>query len=136
VKLRSVYRSRLFWLGLPGLVFLLWAWWVAKGNMSLVGFSGPHDWVIGQLGGEVIALWDFAGWPTLRDFATSHGKMSLDEAGREMGAMIEWRREKPTRRLVFIPYLWVVLTYTAVWLLTLALWQRRKSRLLKLHAAP
>ena len=25
--IRPWYRSRLFWLGLPGLVFLLWLWW-------------------------------------------------------------------------------------------------------------
>lgn len=39
-------------------------------------------------------------------------------------------------RHVFIPYYWPVLAYTATWLLTLAWWQRRKSRILKLHAAP
>ena len=31
---RPVYRSRLFWLGVPGLVFLLWVWWDSGGRVS------------------------------------------------------------------------------------------------------
>jgi len=27
MMMRPFYRSRLFWLGVPGLVFLLWVWW-------------------------------------------------------------------------------------------------------------
>lgn len=37
--IRSWYRSRLFWLGLPGLVFLLWLWWDSMSYSTTVSLS-------------------------------------------------------------------------------------------------
>ena len=34
---RSIYRSRLFWLGLLGLIFLLWGWWHSTQYRTILG---------------------------------------------------------------------------------------------------
>lgn len=40
--IRPWYRSRLFWLGVPGLVFLMWGWW--KSGSEMVRFdNGIND---------------------------------------------------------------------------------------------
>jgi hypothetical protein len=40
--IRPWYRSRLFWLGVPGLVFLVWGWW--KSGTQMVRFdNGIND---------------------------------------------------------------------------------------------
>ncbi len=132
----SFYRSRLFWLGLPGLVFLLWAWWVSMGHISQARFGYVPVWVIGQSAGEVFVFWNASGFPDWRDFHALHEKMSMEDAS-------EWRRSLEVLesrvvgfRYVLFPHYAVVLAYAPAWLLTLAWWQRRKSRLLKLHTAP
>jgi hypothetical protein len=58
--IRPWYCSRLFWLGLPGLVFLLWIW-LAKVRTHLgAGYSGiisngvTSTHFIGSSGGEII----------------------------------------------------------------------------------
>jgi hypothetical protein len=43
---RRVYRSRLFWLGVPGLVFLVWAWWDSGERVSSVRWVQGDDWHI------------------------------------------------------------------------------------------
>jgi hypothetical protein len=40
MPLRPFYRSRLFWLGLPGLVFLLWAWVDSYWHVSTAASTG------------------------------------------------------------------------------------------------
>ena len=131
---RPFYRSRLFLLGLPGLVFMLWGWWLSMGHVSRVKFEG--NVFIGQMGGEVFAWSDPSGWTMGGIFRSEHRDMT----GEEMRELKNWwAAETETARslrVVYIPYYWLVLAYAATWLLTLALWQRRKSRLLKLHAAP
>lgn len=137
MKPRPFYRSRLFWLGLPGLVFLLWAWWVSMGSYLYAGFEGIHGLAVRQMGGELCLTWDSDGWPDWRHFTTSHGRWS-GGAGEVAAAKLMFtmmRENDPTSRFVFIPYYWLVFAYIAGWLLTLALWQRRKSRILKLHTA-
>jgi hypothetical protein len=130
---RPFYRSRLFWLGLPGLVFLLWAWWLSTGHYSGAGFGG---WVIGQMGGEVFARWDADGRPDWVEFGAGHRDMKEGEAQEMKGMLPAVRELFPSYRIIFIPYFWPVLAYTATWLLTLAWWQRRKYRISKLHTAP
>lgn len=133
---RPFYRSRLFWLGLPGLVFLLWGWWLSLGHYSGAGFGGGQNWVIGQMGGEVIARWDADGGPDWVEFGAAHRDMKEGEAQEMKGMLPAVREMFPSYRIVFIPYYWPVLAYTATWLLTLAWWQRRKTRMMKLHTEP
>ena len=116
---RPFYRSRLFWLGLPGLVFLLWF-----GHGSGVGFGGTRPWAIVQTAGDLLVVWDSEEWPDWQSLGNST-EVALYSQG-----------EHPTYRYVFIPYYAVALAYITAWLLTLAWWHRRKSRLMKLHTAP
>ena len=133
---RPFYRSRLFWLGLPGLVFLLWGWWLSMGNWSAASSRGSLGWGIAQSKGEVIVWWRSGEGPNWKDFDAEHSEIPEKDASEIRNYIIFVRETEPGFRLVFFPYYWLVLAYTATWLLTLALWQRRKSRLLKLHAAP
>ncbi len=133
---RPWYRSRLFWLGMPGLVFLLWGWWMSMRHLSGGGYLGAIPWVIAQGGGELCAWWDSDGSPDQANFGVFHAELPPERAGRWRRNMVGMGNSKPTRHFVAIPYHWVVLAYAVTWLLTLTCWQRRKSRLMKLHAAP
>ncbi len=133
---RPFYRSRLFWLGLPGLVFLLWAWWLSTGHYSGAGFGGGNNWVIGQMGGEVFAQWVSTSGPDWGEFGVEHREMTGEDAQDVKEMFVFMNGCSPAFRAIFIPYYWPVIAYTATWLFSLALWQRRKSRRLKLHAAP
>ena len=131
---RPFYRSRAFWFGLLGLVFLLWGWWMSLVHQSAAGF--PGNGFIGQMGGEVFACSDSGGGPMWGNFSSMHREMTEAEVRELKNWWAAETETAPSVRLVFIPYYWPVLAYTATWLLTLALWQRRKSHLMKLHAAP
>ncbi len=133
---RPFYRSRLFWLGLPGLVFLLWGWWLSTGHWSGAGFAEPRAWGLGQIGGEVYGVWDAGGGPEWRNFNGGHRKVGAEDIAVVKRDWAEAEEMGEGFRYVFIPYYWPVLAYTATWLLTLAWWQRHKTRLLKLHTAP
>jgi hypothetical protein len=49
--IRPWYRSRLFWLGLPGLAFLLWAGWDSERNFSEMAWVKPKSVVSVYLSG-------------------------------------------------------------------------------------
>ncbi len=133
---RPFYRSRLFWLGLLGLVFLLWGWWLSMEHYSFMGFGGAPHWEVGQIRGELYAYWNSSGWPNLDYPHFEHQEMSMEEARNVRAELDLWPGMEANLCFVVIPYYWVVLACAGVWLLTLAWWQCRKSRLLKLHTAP
>jgi hypothetical protein len=94
-------------------------------------------WGICQSAGDVIAI--FGGperWPDLSRFRGRHEPMSVENARSWKEGLADHQEVPPTYRHVIVPYLAMVLAYLAAWLLTLAWWQRRKTRLLKLHTAP
>jgi hypothetical protein len=45
VNQRPFYRSRSFWFGLPGLVFLLWGWWDSGKRYSEMAWVMPNSFV-------------------------------------------------------------------------------------------
>jgi hypothetical protein len=120
-------RSRVFWFGVPGLVFLLWGWWISMGYFSYAGFGGTGYWTIGQLGGEVFVLWRLGESPDWRDLDAVHGKARADEMRRLRYSLDGWRELVPTFRYVFIPYYWPVIGYVAGWA-GLVFWRSRKYR--------
>jgi hypothetical protein len=61
------YRSRLFWLGVPGLVFLLWVWWDSGGYVSYA------RWVRGNAMDEVRVTGGWVGWERMRHLHASSG---------------------------------------------------------------
>lgn len=46
--IRSWYRSRLFWLGIPGLLFLLWGW--GQSNVNRTRFLVRPGWIASSHG--------------------------------------------------------------------------------------
>jgi hypothetical protein len=120
-------RSRAFWLGLPGLVFLLWGWWVSMGHFSVAGTQGVKLWGIGQTGGEVFAVWSSDGWPSWRKFDVVHEVMPVEGIRHWRMTLAAGRESDPAFRYVLIPYGWPVIGYGALWA-GLMLWRREKYR--------
>ena len=164
---RPFYRSRLFLLGLPGLVFLFWMWWDSGGCYSqcLVGGgrSGPSLIAAATVDGGCVRLMAQAdvltvspsGWHFSFDRGQTRDRqfdrprfldwqIDKDEALGEDPAAAEWVPSpgatfpKPELKSVEVAVaLWLmVLVYLCGLSLTMLWWQRRKSRLLKLHTAP
>ncbi len=118
-----LFRSRAFWFGVLGLVFLLWGWWISLGHWSAAGLGGARVWGIGQLVGEVFAMWNSEGGPEWGSFLAEHDEMSELQV-RAWRETIR-RENDPTYRYVFILYPWVVLAYVAGWA-GLVIWRKRK----------
>lgn len=129
------HRSLLFWLGLPMFAFLLWSWGTSYRACSGAEFPLPNNWGIGQVAGEVHAVWNPDALPDWRGFRTWH----IETPGMKMGESIvpfTLSNQRNPHRYATVPYSAVVLAFLAAWLLALAGWQRCKSRLLMLHFPP
>ena len=123
--LRPFFRSRLMWLGLFSFFFLIWAWNDSATKASWISYSG-------------LGL-------NLRGCSASVG-MRYERRGEKLrwarwerqemppSAAVVWRNEEDGwfLRLSF-PF--VMVSYLILWVGLMFWWQRRKSRLLKLHAA-
>jgi hypothetical protein len=135
--IRPWYRSRLCWLGLPGLVFLLWAWWILPPRVLSLDFQGrtyevrafrsvveftwseyPHaktgDLDMFPIDEEVDRLETGDHW-VKRDFQVWPGGSQID--------YVSMRAWLPSA------------IYAAGWLILISLWQRRKARLGRRAAA-
>lgn len=123
------FRSRVFWFGVPGLVGLLWGWWISRGYWSDVVAGGAHSVMIGQGGGEIYVWWDPSGPPDWSELSASHEEKTEEEADKAKIQMIGWQEYEPRCRLVFIPYHWPVLAYMSGWC-GLVLWRKRNYRAL------
>ena len=109
-----LFRSRAFWFGVPGLVFLLWGWWISMGHWSGAGFDGARFWGIGQQGCEVFAVWNSEGGPEWGEFVAGHRKTSEKQVRVWKESIADRRRGyDPACRYVFIPYRWMFLAYVA-----------------------
>lgn len=159
---RPIYRSLLFWLGMPGLLFLLWAWW--KSNAVRLKVEVGPGWLWSSQGKVCWhALDDPSGeWVATVDYR--EGKLSArrqEEMGIVCGfgitrgfvsqtpVMIAERYWFPpprweavqldassSCRLIALPYWLLTGSYLGLWLGGLMGWQRRKVRLAKVSAAP
>ncbi len=131
---RPFYRSRLFWLGLPGLVFLLWAW---KGS---VGWSKGLAWrhndfaaFTSTVGGQMIIGTDNG---TSRDQGFKVWSLRTHHP-QEALIIPKIKREAAFAQIyIELPIALLVLLYLAAWSGFVCCWHRRKSRLLRLHTAP
>ncbi len=123
---RPFYRSRLFWFGLFTFSFLFWAWKDSGNYVTWVSQSGISF--------------------NLRGSSVS---MGFTYAAKAQG--LRWARRKSTERPPDSPVQYssdkdrfflrlsfpvVIGLYLGLWFAAQAWWQRRKSRLMKLHAAP
>ncbi len=109
VKRFRLVRSRAFWFGVPGLVGLLWGWWVSMGYWS---WASMGNWELGQSWGDMYVYVE--GRPNRRDFHFEHmeGPVDLSAWELELGKK---RHEFANRRLIVIPYRWPAVGYALVY---------------------
>ena len=134
--IRPWYRSRLFLLGIPGLVFGVWAWGLMPTpSLSLSYSTGRNQMIVAPSEHKVIAIHQrpFPASATgPRGFRIYSYNLASVHAGNGTGVppAIRWRTREldpgVVVRDVFIAYWAVVALYTAAWILALVGWQRRK----------
>lgn len=158
--IRPWYRSVLFWLGIPGLLFLLWAWRSSNltGHQLTLG-----SWELTSTQGKALAWsmrsdlqYDFwLDYRTAEVFTEWIAPNSPPRAGRIVPLVAaypippgqqcwfpaaRWQAKEINRdaryRLVSLPYWLLAGIYVGLWLGGVVWNQLRKSRLLKHHAPP
>lgn len=122
-----LFRSRPFWLGVPGMGLLLWGWLLSMGHKSEMGRMGTSAWRFGQSAGEIYAWWDSAKGTDLQNVEAWHYELPAAHAGETKKLLMTLRDDKPSYRFVFIPYHRPVLAYLAGWA-GLVFWRSRKYR--------
>lgn len=155
-------RSRLFWVGLPGMVFLFWAWkdssfhstavhqyhfgklsaivhWQGGITLGQVQFSPPRESALFDLKQNRFGLYP-ANSPITPASGLSFARYAPPniEVEREFFPSFQSGSLSTTSDFwsVFVPHGLLILAYSVLWVTAMLVWQRRKSRLLKLHAAP
>jgi hypothetical protein len=163
--IRPWYRSRLFWLGLPGLVFLLWAWGYSNltrhefrigSERGGVAFTqGKVFWVHLELDASHSAAFDLSDgdvaiWrcpPEMSFTPQSIGTGDFlegsplygDDRRRRWFPPLRWEalRVNPDTgyRFISLPYWLLTAGFVVVWATAVVMRQRRKARLQKHSAA-
>jgi hypothetical protein len=136
---RPFYRSRLFWLGLPGLIFLMWVWlgtrpyfvWTQKGYPSVIVLAGTDS-------GTYRLAWHRRLSSAIQFSSTGLRTVtSTQEPGPLFPPAFGYQSdESPGIRRsteIRLSHWLAVAIYLAVWLTACGLWQRRKRRLLENH---
>ncbi|MEK7951666.1 hypothetical protein [Luteolibacter soli] len=148
--MRAFYKSRLFWCGVPGLVFLLWVWWDSGRHYSEV------TWYRGSEERDVRVYRGVVEWRsvvqrlfipgTKQLFVDRHEMVEVDKNGlgftRECGFDLPAgfrREEKPdddlkmTYEAVEVSVaLWLIAgCYAAMWLGAVFAWRWRKRRVMR-----
>ena len=108
-------RSRAFWFGVPGLLFLLWWWWFSIGCWSGVGFGATRPLGIVQSRGDLVPFWNSDGWPDGGIVYYSPHAMSAERGVEYKRELVMMQGVDPTFRYRIIPYYLLVLAYVAGW---------------------
>jgi hypothetical protein len=118
-------RSRAFWFGVPGLIFLLWAWGLSKTHRSYVmATSDVAELLFGQLDGDVVLIRGSGPVPPLEDWVIVHEELrpglaaAIKREQRELG-------DAGIGTVVFVPHGWMVAGYLSAWAGCTA-WRRRR----------
>ena len=129
------YRSRLFWFGLLGLLFLIWAWWAyLRTALSISWGTKKAEYCFGWGDSDVAFV------VNRREFHTGlEGSPELGFHTREepLGPEDETIIFKPAFYLesdrfgIFVGQWVIAVLYTVLWLGGVALWQRRKFRMVR-----
>jgi hypothetical protein len=140
--IRPWYLSRLFWLGIPGLVFLLWAWLAdPRPPASLTLTTSAYRLNLDSRKRQLMIQWEAnrtdgfviggrqgtpaSGIPSARFFPPAVTHRTLDFSAPP---------DRHRVNFLEIAYWFLLLLYLAAWGLPLLAWQRRRSRLLKASA--
>lgn len=124
------YRSRLFWFGLPGLLFLGWMWAGYQARLVHMGWiGGGGNYSLGWGGGQVTGS-----FTSRRDMSpmTEDGfflsEIPIDPAdGQSFFPPAIFTTEGWAG--IALANWFLMAVYLALWLGGLVLWQRRKQRL-------
>jgi hypothetical protein len=132
---RPFYRSRLFWCGLPVLIFLTWVWlgtrphfvWAQHGSRALLVLVGTDS-------GTYRLAWTRRLSPTIRFTATGFRKVTSTQKPAPLfpAAIGHQTDETPGIRRsteIRIAHWLAVASYLVLWLTACGLWQYRKRRL-------
>ena len=143
--IRPWYRSLLFWLGLPGLVFLLWGWADSTRFLSILKWQSKGVVLGFQSSGNPLRIDSFHCLDpgrrsdlTFDRFPVSRLPLAVEHplfpTAVRFGSIHDASNDSTTRMLV-IAYWMKISAYAAVWIAFLAYWQRRKARLSRRAAA-
>ena len=120
------YRSLAFWLGFPGLLFLLWIWFLSAKHRTDLSITGPVTFVVANEAGFIrVTCWKDPAQPGWSDLRADH--MIVRQSSRFFPD-VAWRVQ--THSSVFDLWLshWVVLlSYLVIWGLVLG-WRWSKFR--------
>lgn len=121
------HRSWLFWLGLPGLLFLGWLWWIAPPRHLQIG-GGSYLQILAYPDALEVVVVDSASPFRWR---TQTGKAHESDRAHPFKPFFKVQRLKlhSTRYTYLSMRPWLpIAAYATLWLGLLALWLRRKSR--------
>lgn len=129
--IRPWYRSRLFWLGLPGMLFLVWLSWIFPPRIvTRTGPSGVHQ--LYAYGSTLM----FCSEPCLASpgWHVSAPQTGLEEIVPQGGPWVKWDRLVEPAGLSGTPHVdyifirsWLpAAAYAVVWVAVVASWQRYK----------
>lgn len=137
--IRPRHRSRVFWLGIPGLLFLLWGWIDWSSPPSMAVRIGTSRLTVGNWAGVLRMVWVTD--PGGSGFAISSrtGTRAPDLINPFPPAIRHSRVNLPGGNrfmTVSIAYWFLILLYLPLWLGVAAGWQRHKVRLPRSPATP
>ncbi len=153
--IRPWYRSRLFWLGIPGLVFMLWLWLVKAHESFTFGhtsITGPTETTTRSIFASADSIYEI----TYRK--KNNHSLGSPPRGFYWGGVygpsghlvrlepLTWPPPRPfgifrdederrEYREIWLAWWVVISAYTTVWFGAVAVWQRRKARLSRRAAA-
>ncbi len=135
--IRPWYRSRLFWLGIPGLMFLMWLWWFFPPRVFSLDVNG-RTYEVRAFRFVVEFTWSEYPHTKTGDVAVFPIEEEMDRL--ETGDHLLKRDFQVWPGGHQIDYVsmraWLpCAVYAVCWLIPLSLWQRRKARLIRRAAA-
>ena len=160
--IRPFYHSRLFWLGVPGLVFLLWGWWDSERHYTELSWMKPRSFVAGfqHRGRVAVIATDEATTPVFTgsnlQFTREDelpfwqggfvGSQRFEEARSEFFPGLYRRRcSLPCGSSASLQWLYyrewgadwwlIAVSYAGLWLAAVTAWQRRKARIIRRERA-
>ncbi|MCW1883904.1 hypothetical protein OKA04_04140 [Luteolibacter flavescens] len=131
--IRPWYRSRLFWLGVPGFLFLMWAWTDSNVRVTQFNCEGREAaCVIQSRSGAINFDAQNGDWGEMSFSSHSEPLDGMEERWFPAAFSPETKDDDPfdpVNQPAEVAYWAIVLGYMMLWGATVAVWQRRKQRL-------
>jgi len=136
---KPFYRSCLFWLGLPGMMFLCWLWLGMSGREVTLAASVPYAYSIWMnVGNGSLIIQDMDFPPSSSGPWQWHwGEEKVPKQVHPMKiGTLPWKPGATRSRYVVVSFWLLAAIYAAGCVCACRWWQRRKARLLKASVAP